>query len=111
MKNEKTSHRKAEVEKDPPLEAVSAGAAEALSRPAESVVPKTISGRRYLRPEFWDALSHYNTKEMVLRTLRDNSEEYFINILEDLKRGIREKDYETAATNFANALYPPETKG
>lgn len=108
MKNEKTSHRKAELDKDPPLEAVSAGAAEALSRPAESVVPKTVSGRRYLRPEFWDALSHYNTKEMVLRTLRDNSEEYFINILEDLKRGIREKDYEAAATNFANALYPSD---
>jgi len=48
---------------------------------------------------------------MVLHTLRETSEESFINLLEDLKRDIRQKDYETAATNFANALYPPSTKG
>lgn len=111
MENEDTACAKAGFDREPPLEAVSAGAAEALNRQAEYVVPKTISGRYHLNQEFHDALSRYNTKEMVLRTLRDTSEENLINILEDLKRGIIEKDYETAATKFANALYPSGNKG
>ncbi|MBB4615375.1 hypothetical protein [Novosphingobium taihuense] len=115
MENEKTVRRKARsnagFDKEAPLEAASAGAAEAPNLPAGYAASKNISERRFLSSEHLDALSHYNTKEMVLRILRETSEEYFINLLENLKRDIREKDCEKAATNFANALFPSGTKG
>lgn len=115
MENEKTARQKARsnagFDKEPPLEAISASAAGVLNRPAEYVAPKTTSARRFFNPEYWDTLANYSAKEMVLHRLQKTSADEFINLLEDLKQDIREKDYETAATNFANALYPSETKG
>lgn len=43
---------------------------------------------------------------MMLRALRKTPADEFIEFLENLKKDIREKDDETAASNFANAVYP-----
>lgn len=43
---------------------------------------------------------------MMLYALRKTPADEFIELLETLKKDIREKDDETAVSIFANALYP-----
>lgn len=111
MENKKTTRRKprakAGFDKEAVLEAVAAGYAEAFSRPREDpIVHKNITGRHCFRPGYWESWSYFKFNDMVLGALQKTPADEFIELLEVLKTDIRENGIETAASNFAHALYP-----
>lgn len=111
MENEKTPRRKARskagFDKEAALEAVSAGYVEAFNRrPEDHVIPDNITGRPCFRPGYWESWANFKFNDMILSALRKTPADEFIELLEALKKDIRKNGDETAASNFANALYP-----
>lgn len=111
MENKKTARRKprakAGFDKEAVLEAVSAGYAEAFSRPpADRSIPENVTGRHCFRPGYWESWSNFKFNDMMLGALQKTPADEFIELLEVLKTDIRENGIETAASNFAHALYP-----
>lgn len=111
MENKKTTRRKprakAGFDKEAVLEAVAAGYAEAFSRPPpDRYIPENRTGRHCFRPGYWESWSNFKFNDMLLGALQKTPAGEFIELLEVLKTDIRENGIETAASNFAHALYP-----